>query len=59
MLALGLYLVAAALGFFQNYLLNRAVQRTAFRMRDEMRAKMDRLPLSYFDSQPRGDCSAG
>ena len=46
-------LVAAALGFLQNYLLNRAVQRTAFRMRDEMRAKMDRLPLSYFDSQPR------
>nr|WP_286268517.1 ABC transporter ATP-binding protein [Brooklawnia sp. SH051] len=55
MLALGLYLVAAALGFLQNYLLNRAVQRTAFRMRDEMRAKMDRLPLSYFDSQPRGE----
>lgn len=54
-LALGLYLVAAALSFLQNYLLNRAVQRTVFRMRDRMRAKLDRLPLRYFDSQPHGE----
>lgn len=54
-LAVGLYLAAAALGFLQNFLLNRAVQRTTFRMRDEMRVKLDRLPLSYFDAQPRGE----
>lgn len=55
LLALGLYLVAAGLGFLQNYLLNRGVQRTIFKLRDEMRAKIDRLPLSYFDRQPRGE----
>ncbi len=54
-LAVGLYLIAAGLGFLQNFMLNRAVQRTTFRMRDEMRAKIDRLPLSYFDAQPRGE----
>ena len=33
LLALSLYLLAAALGFLQNYLLNRAVQRTVYRIR--------------------------
>lgn len=55
LLALSLYLLAAALGFLQNYLLNRAVQRTVYRIRRDARAKLDRLPLSYFDAQPRGE----
>lgn len=55
LLALGLYVAAALLGFLQNFLLNRAVQRTVYRMRDEVRAKLDRLPLRYFDAQPRGE----
>lgn len=55
LLALGLYLVAGVLSFGQNFLLNRAVQRTVYRLRDDVRAKLDRLPLSYFDNQPRGE----
>lgn len=54
-LALVLYLVAAALGFFQNWLLTRAVQRTVYRIRAQTRAKLDRLPLSYYDRAPRGE----
>lgn len=54
-LALALYLVAGALSFLQNYLLNRAVQKAIYRIREDLRAKIDRLPLSYFDSQPRGE----
>ncbi len=55
MLALGLYLLAAGLSFLSNYLLNRAVQKAIYRIRDDLRAKIDRLPLSYFDAQPRGE----
>ena len=55
LLALGLYLAAGLLAFTQNYLLNRGVQRTIYRIRDDVRAKLDRLPLSYFDAQPRGE----
>lgn len=55
LLALALYLVAGILAFAQSYLLSRAVQRTAFRMREQLRMKIDRLPLRYFDSQPRGE----
>ncbi len=55
LLALGLYIVAGLLSFLQNFLLNRGVQRTVYRMRDDVRAKLDRLPLRYFDEQPRGE----
>ncbi len=55
MLVMGLYLAAGVLQFLQGYLLNRAVQRSIFRLRREVSRKLDRLPLSYFDSQPRGE----
>ncbi len=53
--ALGLYLASALLMFLQSYLLNGVVQRSIFRMRAEVSHKLDRLPLSYFDAQPRGE----
>ncbi len=31
------------------------VQRTVFRLRGDVQAKLSRLPLSYFDRQPRGE----
>src|SRR5690606_5125373 len=39
----------------QGYLVNGAIQRSIFRMRNEVEAKINRLPLSYFDRQPRGE----
>ncbi|MEL4356756.1 MULTISPECIES: ABC transporter ATP-binding protein [unclassified Luteococcus] len=55
LLALGLFVAASLLGFLQGWLLNGAVQRSIYRMRQEVSAKLDRLPLSYFDKQPRGE----
>ena len=31
------------------------VQRAVFRLREQVEAKLSRLPLSYFDRQPRGE----
>jgi len=55
LLALGLYVISSLVLFWQGYLLNAAVQRSIYRMRNEVQGKINRLPLSYFDRSPRGE----
>ncbi len=55
MLAIALYLLASVLGYAQAYVLNGVVQRTVLRLRADVEAKLNRLPLAYFDKQPRGE----
>lgn len=55
LLVLAIYASAAFLMWLQGYLLNGALQRSIYRMRRDVAAKLDRLPLSYFDKQPRGE----
>ena len=55
LLALALYVAAAVFGWAQGYLLNDVVQRTVFRLRSDVEDKLNRLPLPYFDRQPRGE----
>ena len=54
-LALGLYVAAAFFGWIQGYLLNDVVQRTVFKLRADVEDKLSRLPLQFFDRQPRGE----
>ncbi len=54
-LAAGLYITSSFLQVFQSWLLAGIVQRTMFGLRADVQAKLGRLPLSYIDSQPRGD----
>jgi len=49
------YLAAWAFGVLQGRLTARVVQATVFRLRADVEAKLSRLPLSYFDKQPRGE----
>ncbi|MVA75174.1 ATP-binding cassette domain-containing protein [Auraticoccus sp. F435] len=53
--ALAFYLVSSLLLLLQGYLLNGAVQRTVYRLRRDVEEKINRLPLRYFDNQPRGE----
>ncbi len=55
LIALAIYVGSALLGYLQGYLLNDVVQKTIFRMRSEVEDKLNRLPLRYFDRQPRGE----
>ncbi|WP_433539103.1 ABC transporter ATP-binding protein [Micromonospora sp. CA-249363] len=55
LLALGLYLASSVLSWWQGWLLNGVVQRTVLRLRAEVEEKLNRLPLPYFDRQPRGE----
>lgn len=53
--ALALYVLASAFMWMQAYILNGVVQRTVFRLRERIEAKINKLPLRYFDSIQRGE----
>ncbi len=55
LIVLVLYAASALLSFLQGYLLTEAVQGTIFKLRSDVEDKLNRLPLGYFDRQPRGE----
>jgi ATP-binding cassette subfamily B protein len=55
LIVLAVYVVGSALAWLAGYLLNDVVQATVKRMRGDVEDKVNRLPLSYFDKQPRGE----
>nr|WP_281287185.1 ABC transporter ATP-binding protein [Actinotalea subterranea] len=52
---LALYVGAWLFGYLQGLLTTGLVQRTVYRLRQDVEAKLGRLPLSYVDRQPRGE----
>jgi len=55
MLAIGLFVAASALMWLQGYLLTGVVQSAIKQLRSDVEDKLNRLPLPYFDKQPRGE----
>ncbi len=55
LIALGLAVVGGLFMWASGWLLNDVVQATVYRMRRDVETKLDRLPLAYFDRQPRGE----
>ncbi|WP_225844854.1 ABC transporter ATP-binding protein [Streptomyces sp. HPF1205] len=55
LLALGVYLGAALLSVVQMRTATLVINRAVYRLREDVEAKLSRLPLSYFDQQPRGE----
>lgn len=54
-LALVVFVFAGLLMLVATRLVNRSVNRTVYRMRADLQAKLSRLPLSYFDKRQRGE----
>ena len=54
-LAAATYALSSVLGWCQGYLLAGISQRTAYRLRQQVEAKLGRLPLKYFDQNSHGD----
>ncbi|WP_310399267.1 ABC transporter ATP-binding protein [Nocardia kruczakiae] len=54
-LVLVLYVLAALFNWLQAYLLATVINRAVQRLRGEVEDKIHRLPLSYFDTNARGD----
>ncbi|MFF4962277.1 ABC transporter ATP-binding protein [Streptomyces sp. NPDC001222] len=55
LLALGTFLVSGLLMAVTTRLSNRAINKTVYRLREDVQAKLSRLPLSYFDKRQRGE----
>jgi ATP-binding cassette subfamily B protein len=55
LLTLSVYVGGQVLGWLQGFLVNDIVQATVRRMRTDVEEKIHRLPLAYFDKQPRGE----
>lgn len=55
LITLLIYVGGQVLGWLQGFLVNDIVQATVRRMRTDVEEKVHRLPLAYFDRQPRGE----
>lgn len=55
LLTTALYVAASVLAWGQAHIVATLVQRTMQTLRAQVEDKLHRLPLSYVDSQPRGD----
>ncbi|SJN39488.1 Lipid A export ATP-binding/permease protein MsbA [Microbacterium esteraromaticum] len=52
---LAIYIVSALLSWIQGYVINVIMVRAMWRLRESVEAKINRLPLSYFDKVQRGE----
>ncbi|WBU37074.1 ABC transporter ATP-binding protein [Homoserinibacter sp. YIM 151385] len=53
--AMLLYVLSSVFQYAQGLILNGITQRTVLRLREDVEAKVHRLPLGYFDRMPRGE----
>jgi ATP-binding cassette subfamily B multidrug efflux pump len=52
---IGLYIISAMFGFIMAYIMASVAQNTVYRMRNDVKEKLDHLSLKYFDQRPYGD----
>ena len=52
---LGLYALSAACSFVQSWLMSGVSQRTCYRLRQDIDAKINRMPYGYFERTRLGD----
>ncbi|GAA5230235.1 ABC transporter ATP-binding protein [Arthrobacter cryoconiti] len=55
MIVLGLYIVAFFFNWSQGFITTGIVQRAMYRLRRDIENKLDRLPMSHFQQESRGD----
>ena len=50
-----LYLISFLTGYAMSYIMSGVSQKTVYAMRNEVKEKLDRLPLKYFDGRTHGE----
>ncbi|MDN6256376.1 MAG: ABC transporter ATP-binding protein/permease [Tetragenococcus halophilus] len=55
LVVIAMYLTSAVFNFLQQFIMTRVSQRSVYQMRRDLDQKMDRLPMSYFDTHSNGD----
>ncbi|WP_239613685.1 ABC transporter ATP-binding protein [Cohnella mopanensis] len=51
----GLYVVSSIFSYIQQFLMAGVAQKTVYGLRNEVNAKLGKLPLKYFDSRAHGE----
>lgn len=54
-LLLGLYLLSAGFSFIQGWIMTGVTQKLVYKFREEISAKINRLPMGYFESKTVGE----
>lgn len=52
---IAMYLISAVFSFLQQFIMTRVSQRTVYELRHELEAKMNKVPISYYDTHSNGD----
>jgi ATP-binding cassette subfamily B protein len=52
---IGLYLLSAAFGYIQGWVMSGVTAKITYRFRKDIAAKMNRMPLGYFDGTNHGE----
>ena len=52
---LALYIISAVLSFIQGLIMTGVSQKTTYRLRKEISEKINRMPMSYFDTKTYGE----
>lgn len=55
LIVIAMYLTSAIFNFLQQFIMTRVSQRSVYQMRKDLDEKLDRLPISYFDTHSNGD----
>lgn len=50
-----MYMASALFSFIQQFVMTRVSQRTVYKLRRDLKSKMRRLPISYYDQHSNGD----
>ena len=54
LIVIAMYLISAVFNFLQ-VIMTRVSQRTVYELRQELEAKMNKVPISYYDTHSNGD----
>lgn len=55
LIVLALYVVSGIFGMIQGWIMSTMTQRITYSLRQRLIAKIDRLPMAYFESHPYGE----
>lgn len=54
-IVIAMYLASALFSFVQQFIMTRVSQRTVYEMRKDLKEKMNRVPIVYYDTHSNGD----
>ena len=52
---IGLYIISAIFNFIQGYIMSGITQKFSYSLREKIAAKINKLPMKYFDKNQTGD----